>query len=131
VLHPQQFEVDEAWIAFKLNDAPIQTDLDGDFNVVALMDAASGFLMGTESVPARAKELSKSGAKRLLKLGESHHQRFPQTLFIPSEESAQALAREAQRLGIDVVRVGGDQLAAFLSEVREAFKSGFGGLRVQ
>ncbi|WP_143741723.1 hypothetical protein [Thiorhodovibrio frisius] len=27
----------EAWVAFNLNEAPIQTERDGDFNVVALM----------------------------------------------------------------------------------------------
>lgn len=41
MLYPKQFQVNEAWIVFKLNDAPIQTEADGDFNVFALMDAAN------------------------------------------------------------------------------------------
>ncbi len=28
MLHPNQFQVNEAWIAFKLNDIPIPTDRD-------------------------------------------------------------------------------------------------------
>ncbi|MCY1381805.1 hypothetical protein D9M69_697600 [compost metagenome] len=54
MLHPNQFTVNEAWIAFRLNDAPIQTDADGAFNCLALMDAASCFILGTEFVPADA-----------------------------------------------------------------------------
>ena len=38
MIHPNQFKVNEAWIAFKLNDAPIITDRDGDFNMITLMD---------------------------------------------------------------------------------------------
>jgi len=45
MLQPDQFEVNEAWIAFKLNDVPIHTATDGDFNFLALIDAASCFLL--------------------------------------------------------------------------------------
>jgi hypothetical protein len=35
MLHPQQFEVNEAWIAFRLNGMPVRTERDGDFNFSA------------------------------------------------------------------------------------------------
>jgi hypothetical protein len=54
VLHPEQFEVNEAWIAFQLNGAPIRTEDDGDFNFIALMDAASCFILGSEFIAASA-----------------------------------------------------------------------------
>lgn len=38
MLHPKQFEVNEAWLAFKLNELPICTELEGEFNCIALMD---------------------------------------------------------------------------------------------
>jgi hypothetical protein len=44
VLHANQFQVNEAWIAFKLNEGAIHTENDGDFNFLALMDAASCFI---------------------------------------------------------------------------------------
>ncbi len=40
MLYPQQFEVNEAWIAFRMNRIPVQTERDDDVNVIALMDAA-------------------------------------------------------------------------------------------
>jgi hypothetical protein len=81
VLDPSQFQVNEAWIAFKLNDAPVVTELDGDFNVLALMDAASCMILGSEFVCAGSSEPSQLESKRLLKGGHSHKQQFPRSHF--------------------------------------------------
>jgi hypothetical protein len=60
MLHPNQSQVNEAWIAFKLNDAPIRTESDRDVNCVALVDAASCFIvLSTTFVSANEIELSK------------------------------------------------------------------------
>ena len=56
MLHPHQFEVNEAWIAFRLNGTPVRTERDGDFNCIALMDAASCFILGLEFIPATSAE---------------------------------------------------------------------------
>ena len=69
-----QFQVNETWIAFKLNDAPVSTDADGDFNILALMDAASCFILGMEFVHTDSSEPSQLESKRLLKAGHSHKQ---------------------------------------------------------
>ena len=127
VLHPNQFHVNEAWIAFKLNDAPIPTGSDGDFNLIALMDAASCFLLSSALVPAIAAEPSKLEAKRLLKEAQAHKQQLPKTLFIPSDQPAALLTSEAARQGITVVRVPKDQLLLFIGEARESFRERFSG----
>jgi len=61
VIEPSQFQVNEAWIAFKLYDAPISTEEDGDFNVLALMDVASCYILGTEFVSTGSAEPSEFG----------------------------------------------------------------------
>jgi hypothetical protein len=127
VLHPNQFHVNEAWIAFKLNDAPMPTRSDGDFNFIALMDAASCFILSSALVPASAAEPSKIEAKRLLKEGQAHKQQFPKTLFIPSDQPANLLTVEAERQGITVVRVPEDQLLLFIADARESFRESFSG----
>ena len=131
MLHPNQFEVNEAWMVFKLNDAPIRTESDGDFNCVALMDAASCFILSTTFVAANEIELSKLEARRLLEKGQAHKQELPKTLFIPSDQPADILAVEAERQGITVVRVPEDQLLLFIAEARESFKEHLGGTRTQ
>ena len=126
MLHPNQFHVNEAWIAFTLNDEPIHTDADGDFNYLAVMDAASCFILGSAPVPTSAAQLSQMEVKRLLKHGKSHKNQFPRTLFIPANQEAQELATEAQRQGITVVRVPEDQLLIFIGEARDSFRERFG-----
>ena len=122
MLHPNQFQVNEAWIAFQLNEAPIQAGEDGEFNLIALMDAASCFLLSNALVPASAAEPSKLEARSLLKKGRAHKKELPKALFIPSDQPANLLAVEAERQGITVVRVPEDQLLLFTAGAREGFK---------
>ena len=122
MLHPNQFHINEGWIAFRMNAAPIRTASEGDFNFIALMDAASCFILSFALVPASAAEPSRMEAKRLLKEGQAHKQQFPKTLFIPSASDANFLTVEAERQGITVVRVPEDQLLVFIDEAREAFR---------
>jgi hypothetical protein len=126
VFHPNQFQVNEAWIAFKLNEAPVRTESDGDFNLIAIMDAASCFILSTTLVPAIAPEPSELEVKRLLREGQAHKQQSPKTLFVPNDQPAKLLTAEAERQGITVVRVPEDQLLPFVGEARDGFKQRFG-----
>jgi hypothetical protein len=131
MFHPSEFEVNEAWIVFQLNDAPISTETDGDFNVIALMDAASCFILGTEFVSVASAEPSEMEAKRLIKCGKSHKKQLPKTLYIPESQAADMLCIEAERNGITVIRVPDDQLLVFIDEAREGLKEHIGGGSVQ
>ena len=125
MLHPNQFQVNEAWLAFKLNDEPVRTQADGDFNLIALMDAASCFILSTAFVPAKDAEPSKVKVRELLKKGKSHKQELPKTLFVPSGQFESILPAEAQRQGIVVVRVTEDQLMLFIADARKGFREKF------
>jgi hypothetical protein len=127
MLHPNNFHVNEAWIAFRLNDRPIHTEQDGDFHFIALMDAASCFILSSVPLPATLAEPMQLDSRRLLKDGKVHKKRWPKTLFIPSGQTATFLSAEAERLGIAVVRVAEDQLLPFIGEARESFRERFGG----
>ena len=128
---PNQFQVNEAWIAFTLNDAPVSTQEDGDFNVLALMDAASCFILGSEFVPTDSSEPSQLVSRRLLKGGQSHKDQLPNKLLIPTNQAADILTREAERLGITVVRIPENELSEFLYEARDGFKESMSGDRIQ
>jgi len=127
MLHPNQFKVNEAWLVFKLNELPIRTELEGDFNCIALMDAASCFILGNAFAPTGEAEPSKMAVRRLLKQAKAHKQRLPKTLFIPNGQFNSILPAEAEREGIAVVRVPEDQLLVFIGDARESFKEHFGG----
>jgi hypothetical protein len=104
-LHPKQFEVNEAWILFRLSSEPIQTERDSDFHCLALMDAASCFLLGSELIPVTAREPTQAQFRHLLKNAQRHKQQLPKRLFIPLEEVADQATREATEQDIEVVRV--------------------------
>jgi hypothetical protein len=127
LLHPNQFQVNEAWIAFKLNDAPMHAGADGDFDIIALMDAASCFILSSATLPSSLAEPTALEARRLIKQGQEHNNQLPKMLFIPTELNAQHLGTEAERQGVDVRRVSEDQLLAFIGEAREGFRERFGG----
>jgi hypothetical protein len=130
VLHPSQFQPNDAWIVFKLNDAPIRTAVDGELNFIALMDAASCYIVGSEVIAANAVELPKMAAKRLLKKGQTQAQRLPNTRYIPHELPAKTLAQEADRLDITVVSIAEEKLMILIGEAREGFNERFGGSSV-
>lgn len=91
------------------------------------MDAASCFILGSEFIAADAVEPSGMEACRLLRAGQSHKQKLPQTLLIPREQKADALAEEATRQKIAVTRVPENELLVFIGEAREGFRERFGG----
>ena len=120
-MHPSQFQVDQAWIAFKLNYRPIRTSRDEWCNCVCLMDAASVFILGTEFFLADEREPSNLVARRLLDKGFAHHEKFPTMLFIPTGQFETDLPGEAERQGITVVRVSEKKLLPFIREARDGF----------
>ena len=125
MLHPKQFEVNEAWIAFRLNRAPIRTERDGDLNCIALMDAGSCFLFGSEFIPVTAKEPTRVQVRRLLKKAKRHKQQLPKALFVAREDAADLLTHEATQQNIDVVRIPENELLIFTREARDAFAEYF------
>ena len=131
MLHPRHFEVNEAWIAFQLNRAPICTEEDGNFNVLALMDAASCFMLSAVMIPVRSCEASATAAKELLTAGSRHNGSLPSTLFIASGQPASHVTSLAEKSGIAVVRVPESELAVFIREAREGFEEHVGGRRAQ
>jgi hypothetical protein len=131
VLHPDQFSVNEAWIAFQLNGRPIHTEADGDLNCLALMDAASCFILSSTLFPARNVQPSKADVRSLLKQASAHKKALPKRLLLPIGQFAAVLAAEAERQGIGVVRVPDRQLLVFVGEAQAGFEAQFGGGSVQ
>jgi hypothetical protein len=126
VLHPNQFYVNEAWIAFHLTDAPVSTKSEGDFNCVALMDAASCFILTSMFVSIEVGHPSKEEARQLLADGYAHKEEMPRTLFISSTLLANNLALEARNHKINIVQVPEQQLKVFIADAKEGFREEFG-----
>jgi len=121
-LHPNQFQVNEAWIAFQLNETPISTGKDGSFNCICLMDAASCYILGTELISTSEVEPSQRQAHEMLTAAWAKKGEFPQTLFVPTGRFHGTLKAEAERLGMAVVFAPEDQLLVFIGEARDGYR---------
>jgi hypothetical protein len=122
VLHPNQFQVNEAWIVFQLNETPIHTEQEGSFNCLCLMDAASCFLLVSELVPSAQEEPSQMQARHMLTAAWAKKEEFPKTLFMSTGRFPGAMKSEAERLGMAVVSAPEDQLRVFIGEARDGYR---------
>lgn len=122
MLHPRQFQVNEAWVLFRLDDEPIHTEVDGDFHCMVLMDAASCFILGMEMTPVLQAEMSAAQVRHLLEVGRAQGRQLPRTLFVPKDTGSRLTAREAVAMGIEVVAVEESELLAFTGEARKLFQ---------
>lgn len=123
MLHPSQFYVNEAWIAFQLNTVPVRTDLDGDFNCMSLMDAASCFMLSSTLIPVADKtEPSELESRRLFKQAWAHHETYPVRLILPDGQFATHLAKAARKLKIQVINMPEVDLLPLIGEAREGFE---------
>lgn len=120
--HPRDYAVNEAWIVFRLNEASVRTERDGDFDVVCLMDAASCYVLGNEFFAAGAAQVPAPVAERLIETGKAAAHGLPKKLLLSSALGAAQFARLAKRAGIEAERVPDKGLTAFLSEVRQGFR---------
>lgn len=121
-----QYQVNQAWVVFHISDHPVRTEADGNFHVVGLMDAASGYMLGTEFVPSTS-ELSKFTAKHILKNGYSQSKMYPAQLIIQRELEAKCLEQEAQALGIEISQKSRSQLWPIIGEAIEGFRQHIAG----
>jgi len=122
MLHPNQFHTHSAWVVFQLNNQPIFTQSDGDFNLIALMDAASCFIFGTALIPVSVDEPSQFEVKRLFKDGQSKAAQWPERLIISTALGTSNLKKEAERHGVRVEQVSESDLEALIAEARQSFE---------
>ncbi len=80
----------------------------------------------SEFFPITATEPTEAEFRRLLNSAQSHKQQLPKTLFVPREDCADLLTREAARQNIDVVRIPESELLIFIGEARQGFAEHFG-----
>lgn len=125
-INQQAFVQDEAWILFRLNEAPVETKADGDFHVYALMDVATGLIHGMELLPTSTDEPSEFDTKRLLSSAQSKAGRLPRQLFVDTARGHGRVKRAASSLGITTTPENGDSLDAITEEVRVGFAAQFG-----
>ena len=117
----QQFAQNEAWILFRLNNAPVETRADGDFHIYAIMDVATGLIHDMVFSPLNADELSEFEAKKLLSSAQANVASLPKQLFVDSARPHGRVKRAASNLGIKITLEHGQRLDPITEEARIGF----------
>ena len=130
-IDPKEYEPNQAWLLFQLNDAPVRTEADGDFNALAIMDVATGLILGMELIGSSEDEPSEFASRKLLASAESEAGRRPQRLFIDSAVKMAQMAAVANALGLEVKAAPARILDPLTQEAREGFAAHVSGGRKQ
>jgi hypothetical protein len=130
-LDPSNFRQNEAWIMFRLNDAPVRTELDGDFNAMAIMEVATGMIFGMELIPIAEPQISELVGRRLLSTAAQEAGGRPASLYVASEQLADQVSTAAATMGITVRRVPETDFVEIVREARDSFADHVSGGRMQ
>lgn len=120
-IEPANYSQNEAWLLFRLNEAPVQTEKDGDFNALAIMEIASGTILGVEMVATSEQEISELQSRRLLGSAERQAGSLPKEIIVPLEPRANQLINVAEKMGIQVARHPMSEIAPVIQETVEGF----------
>jgi len=117
----RQFIENEAWLLFQLNDEPVRTISDGDFNVLAIMDVATGLIHGMEFFDIDTEEPTEFESKKLLNSSESNAGTLPKFIFVNSSQRLVRFARAVSSMGIKIIPEEEKNLDPFTEEARVGF----------
>lgn len=122
MLDPSQFEPDQAWIVFQLNEKPILTKRDGAFDCIVVMDAASGFIYCSTLFGVDEGQPSQFVSRRALKDAFERCGRWPREVIVASELRADIFCQEIPRKDIKVSRHSEEALWPFIGEAKSGFR---------
>ncbi|MGF1645284.1 MAG: hypothetical protein ACFCUJ_16720 [Thiotrichales bacterium] len=131
MLKPSQFRPNDAWIAFRLNDAPIATERDGDFNVLCLMDAATCCIIGNEFVPVQGSVAPVDASERLIAAAQAQAGGVAAKFFLSTELASGSFSTVVEAIGATCVLASDRELAPLISDAKAGFLAYIGGGRRQ
>lgn len=129
MLHPNQFEVNEAWIAFKVNgDESFITVADEPYDMYVLMDAASTYVLGhiisrTADGTPQEKEV-----EDIFNKAWQTKKQWPKKFIITENSTAdKTFRKQAEKNGLPTEYVPLSDLESIVSPLKESFVSDFFG----
>lgn len=121
VIRSEHFEVNEAWVVFRMFDEPVRTT-SGDVDMLALMDASSTIILNTHPILNSNFDIGPLAAKQFLSsLKVMSPPRPAQELLLPATLSTSELEAEARRLGMKIRHIHEDDLLAIVGDAKASF----------
>ena len=129
MLTPDQFRVNEAWIAIRVNEAFLFVK-DEPYDIYVLMDAASAYVLGHVLSRVVDEAPSERDVKALFKQAWKVKNQWAEQLILTENSKAEGVFRkQAERIGLSVKIVSLSELEPIVGPLRESFASDFMGNR--
>ncbi|PZN80505.1 MAG: hypothetical protein DM484_09770 [Candidatus Methylumidiphilus alinenensis] len=123
MLKPDQFKVNEAWIAIKINDKFLCLE-DEFYDVYMLMDAASTFVLG--HLLSRVDDVTpqEEDVKKIFKDAWGVKRQWPKKLIMPENSVAEDVFKaQAKNKGIKFIAVPLLDLSPIVEPLKQSFAS--------
>lgn len=127
MLMPDQFRVNEAWIAIRINEEFLFVQ-DDPYDIYVLMDAASAYILGHVVSKVVDEKPQDKDIDDLFNTAWSAKREWAERLIVEEDSVAErAFRRKAEKRGLTVETVALSELEAIVGPVKELFASNFMG----
>ena len=127
MLTPDQFRVNEVWIALRVNEEFLFVK-DEPYDIYVLMDAASAYVLGHVLSRVVDEAPHESDVKVLFKKAWEAKNQWAEQLIVAEDSKAEGVFRtEAERIGLSVRIVALSELELIVGPLKESFASDFMG----
>ena len=125
MLTPDQFRVNEAWIAVRVNEAFLFVR-DEPYDIYMLMDAASAYVLGHVLSRAVDEAPDEKEIEALFKKAWEAKNQWAETLILTEDSIAEDVFRtQAEKNGLSVKIVSISDLEPIIAPLKESFASDF------
>lgn len=126
ILAPNQFRVNEAWIAFRVNESFMFVQ-DEPYDIYVLMDAASAYAFGHVLVRVTDEIPEEKDIDTLFQEAWGAKRQWPRKLILPEDDPAKNIFRmQAEKNGLSFEMVPLSDLSPIVEPMKELFASQFG-----
>lgn len=124
-MRPEDFRVNGTWLAFRVNQFPIQAE-GAARDIFVLQDAASMFIFGTALARPDAQAPSQSDVNELLQRAWARREEWPEELVVPGRPSGEnGFVRAAAAVGVALRAVPEARLSFYIKDAQSAFEEFF------
>lgn len=127
MLTPDQFEVNEAWIAIRVNEEFIFVE-DNPYDIFVLLDGASAYVFGFVLSSVVDESPNEKDVENLFKEAWETKQEWARKLIVADDSIANdVFKKEAKKHAFEIDTVPGFSLAPIVGELKETFCRDFMG----
>jgi len=125
-LDPNQFKVNEVWIAFRVNESFLSVQ-DEPYDIYMLMDAASAYVLGHVISKVVDEAPHEKDVDNLFNEAWGVKRQWPEKLIVPENDLAENVFKmHAEKNGLSFDTVPLSDLSLIIEDLKDLFASDFG-----